>query len=204
MGTTTTVSGEMIGGPDLSSVRGWVEAPVRTLKTGNDHRDRDLNKSMETDKYPTMRFELTSLAPGQSSGDSIPITLGGNLLLHGVKRPVELPGWVRLGNNQAHLHSNFPLNVKDYKVGGLSKFFGLFKMNPNITVHVNLTFLLPLTLRTKKASVSIPHASRVAIGSFSYPGFVTRSVTVMTWPGEIKIPLTRKSQRGRDIESGPG
>ena len=143
VGTTTTVSGEMIGGPDLSSVRGWVEAPVRTLKTGNDHRDRDLNKSMETDKYPTMRFELTAVAPGQGSGDSVPVTLGGNLLLHGVKRPVELPGWVRLGNNQAQLHSDFPLNVKDYKVGGLSKFFGLFKMNPNITVHVDLTFLPP-------------------------------------------------------------
>lgn len=143
VGVTTTVSGEMIGGADLSSVRGWVEAPVRTLKTGNDHRDRDLNKSMETDKYPTMRFELTAVAPAQRSGDSIPLTLHGNLLLHGVKRPVELPGWVRLGNNQAHLHSDFPLNVKDYKVGGLSKFFGLFKMNPNITVHVDLTFQLP-------------------------------------------------------------
>ena len=143
VGTTTTISGEMTGGPDLSTVRGWVESPVGTLKTGNDHRDRDLNKSMETAKYPTMRFDLTAVTLAQGASDSIPVTLRGDLFIHGVKRPVDLPGWVRLGKNQAQLHSDFPLNVKDYKVGGLSKFFGLFKMNPNITVHVDLTFLLP-------------------------------------------------------------
>ena len=33
-GTTTTVSGEMSGGPALAAVRGWVESPVGTLKTG--------------------------------------------------------------------------------------------------------------------------------------------------------------------------
>lgn len=145
VGATTTVSGEMTGGPDLSAVRGWVEGPVRTLKTGNDHRDRDLNKSMESDKYPTMRFELTGVAPGPGVRDSIPLTLHGNLLIHGVERQVELPGSVALRNDEARLRIDFPLNVKDYKVGGLSKFFGMFKMNPDITVHVDVTFLLQRT-----------------------------------------------------------
>src|SRR5919112_28525 len=52
VGKTTSVTGEMTGGPDLSRVRGWVQAPVKTLVTGNNRRDRDLNKSMESDKYP--------------------------------------------------------------------------------------------------------------------------------------------------------
>ena len=56
-GVTTTVTGAMEGGPELAGVRGWVEAPVVTLKTGNDRRDRDLNKSMESGKYPVIRFE---------------------------------------------------------------------------------------------------------------------------------------------------
>ena len=145
VGATTTVSGEMTGGPDLSAVRGWVEAPVPTLKTGNDHRDRDLNKSMESDKYPTMRFELTGAAPGPGVRDSIPLTLRGNLLIHGVERQVELPGSVVLRHDQARLRIDFPLNVNDYKVGGLSKFFGMFKMNPDITVHADVTFLLQRT-----------------------------------------------------------
>src|SRR4051794_33085033 len=73
-GTTRTVTGEMTGGPDLSTIRGWVEAPVSTLKTGNDHRDRDLNKSMETGKYPTMRFDLKHVTRHEGTADSIPVT----------------------------------------------------------------------------------------------------------------------------------
>ena len=64
VGSTRTVSGEMQGGPDLTNVRGWVEAPVATLKTGNGHRDRDLNSSMESARYPTMRYDLTCVVPG--------------------------------------------------------------------------------------------------------------------------------------------
>ena len=42
-GATRTVRGEMTGGNDLREVRGWVEAPVVTLLTGNGKRDTDLN-----------------------------------------------------------------------------------------------------------------------------------------------------------------
>ena len=34
-GTTTTLRGQMTGGTALADVRGWVESPVSTLKTGN-------------------------------------------------------------------------------------------------------------------------------------------------------------------------
>jgi hypothetical protein len=33
-----------------------------------------------------------------------------------------------------------PLNLKDYKIGGLSKAFGMLKMHEKIVVHVDLTF----------------------------------------------------------------
>jgi hypothetical protein len=33
-----------------------------------------------------------------------------------------------------------PLNLKDYKIGGLSKGLGLFKMHEEIVVHVDLVF----------------------------------------------------------------
>ena len=57
-GTTSEVRGQMTGGAAVSDVRGWVEAPVKTLKTGNDRRDRDLVKTMEAELYPNIRFEL--------------------------------------------------------------------------------------------------------------------------------------------------
>ena len=58
----------MTGGATLPEIKGWVEAPVKTLDTDNDRRDRDLNKSMESDKFPTIRFELTEAVAAGDSG----------------------------------------------------------------------------------------------------------------------------------------
>ena len=140
-GTTSSVTGEMKGGGALDAVRGWVEAPVATLKTGNDRRDRDLNKSMESDKYPAMRFDLDGVAAG-GTGDSVPATLKGRLTIHGVERAVELPASVVLGADNVRVHSDFPLNLKDYKIGGLTKLMGMLRMYEDIKVHVDVTFRL--------------------------------------------------------------
>jgi polyisoprenoid-binding protein YceI len=142
VGTTKTVAGQFTGAPDLSGVRGWVETPVQSLKTGDRRRDKDLNKSMESSRYPRLRFELTRIAAKQFVGDSIPVTLHGTLDIHGVTRPVELPGTIEFQGTNARVRSTFPLNLKDYKIGGLSKMLGMLKMHENIEVHVDLVFQL--------------------------------------------------------------
>ncbi len=141
-GTTTTVSGQIAGAADLAGVRGWVEAPVHTLKTGNGKRDRDLNKSMESDKYPTLRFELTGVTRRDGPSDSIGVVLRGRLQIHGVSREVELPGSVQFTGTDARVRTDFPLNLKDYRIGGLSKLLGMLKMYEDIEVHADLVFRL--------------------------------------------------------------
>lgn len=140
VGTTDSVSGQMMGGPNISAVRGWVEAPVRTLKTGDRRRDKDLNKSMESNKYPTMRFELTGATPRAGTADSLTATLHGNLTLHGVSRKADLPSTLVFQKSSLRVRSEFPLNLKDYRIGGLSKMLGLLKMSEKIEVQVDLLF----------------------------------------------------------------
>ena len=140
VGVTETVSGSMEGAPELSAVRGWVEAPVTTLRTGNDRRDRDLNKSMESAKYPAIRFELERVEPGEGPADSMAAILHGRMLIHGETREVSLPALLGFGDDGVRVRSTFPLNLKDYKIGGLSKALGLFKMYPDIVVHVDVSF----------------------------------------------------------------
>ena len=121
-------------------MRGWVEAPVATLKTGNDRRDRDLNKSMESDKYPTMRFDLdggdrraaraTACRP-RSRGDSRSMAWSGRW---SCRRP-----WCS-APDKVRVRSDFPLNLKDYKIGGLTKLMGMLRMYEDIKVHVDVTF----------------------------------------------------------------
>jgi polyisoprenoid-binding protein YceI len=140
VGTTTTVTGEMTGGDNLGAVRGWVEAPVRSLDSGNGRRDRDVNKSMESDKYPTLRFDLRGVDSAAGTPDSIPVTLRGTLAIHGVTQDVALPGYVRREGGDLRVRTDFPLNLKTYKIGGLSKMLGMLKMDEHIEVHVDVTF----------------------------------------------------------------
>ena len=141
-GTTRTVAGQLTGAPDLSGVRGWVQAPVQSLNTGDRKRDKDLNKSMESSKYPNLRFELNQITAKGSAGDSVPVTLHGTLNIHGVTRRVDLPGSIEFKGANARVRSDFPLNLKEYRIGGLSKMLGMLKMHENIEVHVDLIFQL--------------------------------------------------------------
>lgn len=142
VGTTATVSGQLTGAADVTGVRGWVEAPVKTLKTGNGKRDKDLNKSMESDKFPVLRFELARVTRTGGAGDSLRLVLHGALTIHGVTRDVDLPGAVQLAGSTARVRTDFPLNLKDYRIGGLSKLLGMLKMYENIEVHSDLVFRL--------------------------------------------------------------
>ncbi|MEZ4588451.1 MAG: YceI family protein [Gemmatimonadales bacterium] len=139
VGTTETVSGRMTG-RSLAEVKGFVEAPVNTLLTGNDRRDRDLNKSMESEKHPTLRFDLETVRPLWERGDSAGVVLVGTLTLHGVSRPRELRASLAWEGDQIRLQTTFPVDLEVHEIGGLSKMFGVLKMYPDIDVHVDLVF----------------------------------------------------------------
>lgn len=142
-GTTTSVTGRLTGGADLADVRGWVEAPVGTLVTGNDRRDRDLRKSMGAAEFPTLRFDLTGLAVGERIADTTVVQLDGSFTLRGVTRSAKIPARLVLGERRYHLWAATPLNLKDYAIGGLSKMLGLLRMSEDIVVHIDLVFEVP-------------------------------------------------------------
>jgi polyisoprenoid-binding protein YceI len=141
VGATTTVTGELSGGPELSAIRGWVEAPVATLKTGNGHRDRDLNSSMETGRYPTMRYDLLGVTPGPVTPDGQQVTLEGKLTIHGITRDEQLTATIHPGEGSVRVTTSFQLDLADYHVGGLTKMLGFLRMDRQIQVHVDVTFV---------------------------------------------------------------
>jgi polyisoprenoid-binding protein YceI len=138
-GTTTTIRGQMLGTGAITAVRGWVEAPVKTLKTENDRRDRDLIKTMEADIYPNIRFELGGVAVQWERGDSLGVTLDGQFVIHGVSRPEKVNAVVLRAPDGIHVSGSLPMNLHDYKVDNLKRFLVL-KMDPDIVVHIALVF----------------------------------------------------------------
>lgn len=138
-GSTTTITGAVTG--DLPDARGWVEAQVATLVTQNEHRDRDLRASMEVEKYPTMRFTLTRTTAVPANGSAGTVVLHGALTIHGITHEVDLPATIERSADTIHVSAAFPLDLHDYRIGGLTKMLGLLRMDPHIEVHVDLRFL---------------------------------------------------------------
>ena len=138
-GSTATITGAVTG--ELPDARGWVEAPVASLVTHNDHRDRDLRASMEVEKYPTMRFTLARTTGAPGSGGTATVVLHGSFTIHGVTREVDLPATVEQRGDTIHITAAFPMDLHDYHIGGLTKMLGMLRMDPHIEVHVDLRFV---------------------------------------------------------------
>jgi polyisoprenoid-binding protein YceI len=138
-GITPTVRGQMRGGGTLPEVRGWVEAPVNTLKTGNNRRDRDLVKTMEAAIYPTIRFQLEGVRVEWERGDSAGVVLEGDFFIHGVQRRERIPATLLRSGESVRVTASLPMNLHDYKIDKLTRFL-VFKMQPDIVVHIDVMF----------------------------------------------------------------
>ena len=142
VGTTTAVSGGVTGNAELANARGWVEAPVTTLSTGNRLRDRDLRATMNVEKYPTMRFELAGVTVQSSAAppDTVTGTLRGALTIHGVTRDVAIPATLIEAADTIDVSGAFPVDLADYKVGGLTRLFGTLRVQRYIDVRFHVRF----------------------------------------------------------------
>ena len=143
-GSTRDVTGAVRDVRDYAPARGWVEAPVASLRTGNALRDRDLRKVMEVARYPTMRYDLEGATLGPARSDDVEqarVVLHGTLTLHGVARSVDVPVTIRRAGDTARVEGTFPVDVTDHDVRGLDKLGGLLRMHPRIEVRLALEFV---------------------------------------------------------------
>jgi polyisoprenoid-binding protein YceI len=150
VGTTTAVSGGVTGNAELANARGWVEAPVTTLSTGNGLRDRDLRTTMDVAKYPTMRFELAGVTVESTGAPSETVTgaLRGALTIHGVTRDVAIPATLIAAADTIDVSGAFPVDLTDYGIGGLTKLFGTLRVRRNIEVRFRVRFEATAPTRT--------------------------------------------------------
>jgi hypothetical protein len=51
-----------------------------------------------------------------------------------------LPATVVRGSDFIGIRADTPLDLKDYRIGGLSKAFGMLRMYSDILVHIDVTF----------------------------------------------------------------
>lgn len=130
-------------GTELASVTGVVEVRLAEMRTGIGLRDSHMRHAMQADSFPAIRFDLTSVAPGDARGDTISVTFHGNLTIRGVTKAVRVPGNVVPHPHGADVTASFPVDMREYGIVPPSRFFGAVKVQPVTQITVRLEFGSP-------------------------------------------------------------
>jgi polyisoprenoid-binding protein YceI len=143
-GATTSLTGAIVGARDYAVVRGWVEAPLATLATGSRWGDRALRAALDLERHPTMQFALrgaTVVSVSLGGPDVTTLLLHGTLTVRGVARRMELPATVTRSAAITRVTSAFTIDLAEYGVVGLTRLFGLARVQPRVLIRANLWFV---------------------------------------------------------------
>ena len=143
-GSTTLMTGAIVGAQEFAMTRGFVEFATGTLTTGNWRRDRELRAVLDVARHPTMQFVLrgaTVVSVSLGNRDVTSLLLHGALTIRGVTRNVELPATVTRSAATTRVASAFSLDLADYGITRLTHLLGLIRVQRHIGVRVNLWFV---------------------------------------------------------------
>ena len=114
--------------------------PAESLKSKENAMDKNAYKSLKTDKYKEITFQLTS---SKITGKTITCT--GNLTISGTTKPVDVDVTYEVVNGALVCKASKKIKMTDFKVEPPTFMFGAIKTGDEITVSFNVT-LAPVKL----------------------------------------------------------
>jgi polyisoprenoid-binding protein YceI len=125
VGRTPDVIGSLtLTGTAITAVQ--IEANLTTLESDDDRRDGQLSRQgIQTSQFPTSTFTLTSpiqLGSLPAEGQAISATASGNLTLHGVTKPVQIPVQAKLSNGVVTVTGSIDILFADFGIERPSSF----------------------------------------------------------------------------------
>ena len=112
-GTNTAVSGEVRWDSQAGTLTGKVCVDLSKWDSGEPLRDKHTRGMFEVTKYPEACLKVTGLEGDPKSGE---VKLLGNLTIHGVTRPVVIPGKVRFKGDSILFEGYFETKITDWKM----------------------------------------------------------------------------------------
>ena len=119
VGRTPDVTGTVtIDGTTITAAQ--LTADLTTLRSDESNRDRQLSRqAIETSRFPTATFTLTTpieLGATPAEGQIVEVTATGDLTLHGVTKPVDVPLQARLQGGVITVAGSLPILFSDYEI----------------------------------------------------------------------------------------
>ncbi len=131
-GRATAATGELVGATGPADARGWIEVRWGDIDTKNGTRNRHMLQTVDAERFPVIRFDVTAVRPGVDS-------VAGTLALHGVTRQVVWPVTVRVGADTVTVAADFPVDMREYGIKPPVKFL-IARMGAVVMVNVRLVF----------------------------------------------------------------
>lgn len=116
IGRTPNVSGQLtLAGQTLTATT--INVDLTTITSDQPRRDPAIQRTLETNTYPTATFELTqpiTLPQAPVDGVTYNLTATGNMTIHGVTQPVTVTIQAQLKNGLIVVVGSTPFNFADY------------------------------------------------------------------------------------------
>jgi len=118
VGKTSAVSGTLV----LAAGRfkaSTVQVGLQTLKTDNATRDRHVQSTLDTAKFPDATFAITGEQAGSAAvdtGGTADVRLTGNMTIDGTQKPVVWDAKAQVSGNTLHLTATTSFNMSLFGV----------------------------------------------------------------------------------------
>jgi polyisoprenoid-binding protein YceI len=93
---------------------------------------------LQVEKYPEIVFKSTNVTGKMKSDGQYEAKIEGNLTLHGVTRPIEIPTQVTVKGNTLHANGTFSINRSDYGVKTHSIKWGTIRVRNRIRFEFDI------------------------------------------------------------------
>ncbi|NKB69050.1 MAG: hypothetical protein GKR89_18435 [Candidatus Latescibacteria bacterium] len=114
------------------------EVDLATLDTGIGKRDRDMRQVLGTEKWPKAVYkgEFVEHTAMDTTVAAYRVKTKGTLALHGVERPLEVPGIIVMEEGRSKVEATFTLQLADYDIEAPS-IAAFVKVGQEIVVEVS-------------------------------------------------------------------
>jgi polyisoprenoid-binding protein YceI len=93
---------------------------------------------LEVGEYPEIVFKSTNITGTMKPDGHYEAKIDGDLTLHGVTRPIEIPAQVTVNGNTLHANGEFSVNRSDYKVKTHSIKWGTIRVRNKIRFEFDI------------------------------------------------------------------
>jgi len=117
----------------------FVDAEVKSIKSGKDGMDEKIYDAFDADKYPKITFQFTKTKTIDKNGDIWSIAASGNMTMAGTSVPVDMIVKAKmLPNGDVELTGSKKLKMTTFKMDPPSAMLGVIKSGDEVTVTFTL------------------------------------------------------------------